>query len=197
VLPFGNISNPRVLSDMGLAIFSSYSSSPCSSSITGFENYLKAQRKSNFKQILCYAQKYHSTLDTGDASTLANAKPSVRRHVLESLAILSKWCGKYNHFKDICARYQLRWGSANEDNLRYFTNYLHGNGNLDVMVSWLKKDALHKLPPQLGNVLLYNTLSGLRFSESLLSIRLIQTDFERYANKELGIFGKFQISRIY
>jgi hypothetical protein len=52
-----------------------------------FENYLKAQKKSNFKQILCYAQKYADVLSTGDASTLVSLQSAaVRRHAMEALS---------------------------------------------------------------------------------------------------------------
>jgi hypothetical protein len=51
-----------------------------------FENYLKAQKKSNFKQILSYAQKYADVLSTGDASMLVNLKRRcVWRHTMEAL----------------------------------------------------------------------------------------------------------------
>ncbi|MDQ3852197.1 MAG: hypothetical protein M3299_05115, partial [Thermoproteota archaeon] len=116
-----------------------------------FEDYLKSQNKRNIKQILCYASRYRTVLETGDASIiLTQAKtPSIRRQTLEALAIYSKFCGKYNQFKDIRSKYQLGWGSANEDNLRYFTNYLQGNGNFEVMIAWLK-GVLATLPNSLG-----------------------------------------------
>ena len=41
-------------------------------------------------------------------------------------------------------------------------------------------------------MLLYNTLSGLRFSDSLLSIKLIQTDFEHYAIRDIGVLEDFR-----
>lgn len=44
----------------------------------------------------------------------------------------------------------------------------------------------------IGNVFLYNTLTGLRFSEALLSIKLIQTEFEHYANREFEILENFR-----
>jgi hypothetical protein len=158
----------------------------------GFEQYLKAHGKLNFRQILCYAKKYRDVLLTDDASPLTQAKsPAIRRHGLEALCLYSKYIGCYDLFRDIRAKYQLGWGSANEDNLRYFTNYLQGHGNLGVMLNWLK-DSLHRLPAPVGNVLLYATLSGLRFSEALLSIRLIQTDFGNYANEELGVLENFR-----
>jgi hypothetical protein len=159
---------------------------------TSFEQYLIANEKRNFRQILCHAKKYRDVLVAADASSLMQVKsPAVRRHVLEALSLYSKHVGCYNLFKDIRAKHQLGWASANEDNLRYFTNYLYGHGNLEVMMVWLK-DTLQKVPSYLGNVLLYNTLSGLRPSEALLSIRLIQTDFEHYANEELGILENFR-----
>lgn len=185
--PFGNISNPRVLSDMGLAIFST----------TGFEDYLKAQKKSNVRQILSYVQRYHHVLDTGDASAIVGLSSSAtRRHAMEGLAAYSKYVGKYNVWKDICTRYQLRWGNSEEDNLRYFTNYLHGHGNFDQMMAWLL-DALRILPSQAGNVLLYNTLTGLRPSEAILSIKLIKTDPDRYINKETGMLENFRYPNLF
>ena len=102
----------------------------------------------------------------------------MRRHALEALTVLAKYCGMYDRLKEIIAKYRLHWGNAAEDNLKYFTNYLQGNSNDDVMIAWLK-DILKRLPVGLGSVLLYNTLSGLRFSEALLSIKLIQTDFDK------------------
>ncbi len=59
------------------------------------------------------------------------------------------------------------------------------------MIAWLK-DALSRLPISIGNVLLYNTSTGLRFSEALLSIKLIQKDFEHYANREIGMLENFR-----
>jgi hypothetical protein len=88
---------------------------------------------------------------------LAQARPSIRRHGLEALCIYSKYIGCYNLFKDIRTKYQLHWGAANEDNLRYFTNYVQGHSNLEVMLSWLK-DTLKKLPQLVGNILLHNVL---------------------------------------
>ena len=141
---------------------------------------------------MCYARRYANVLESGNATPLLHVSNAVRRHSLEAMTIFSKYCGKYSLWKDICSKYQLKWSSVSEENnLRYFTNYLHGNENFDVMIAWLK-DTLHKLPSHVGNVLLYNTLTGLRFSEGLLSIKLIQTDFEHYANKELGVLENFR-----
>jgi len=59
------------------------------------------------------------------------------------------------------------------------------------MMAWLK-DALKKLPPQAGNVLLFDALTGLRPSEGILSIELIKTDPATYANKETMMLEHFR-----
>jgi hypothetical protein len=41
---------------------------------TQFESYLKAHNKRNIKQILCYAKRYHTVLETGNVSSLVNLK---------------------------------------------------------------------------------------------------------------------------
>jgi len=163
-----------------------------SDSRSSFEDYLKSQKKRNYKHILCYARKYCTVLETGDATPLTSlSSAATRRHAMEALTALSKYAGCYNVWKDICSKYQLKWGNSEEDNLKYFTNYLQGHGNFDAMMSWLK-DALKKLPTQTGNILVYNTLTGLRPTEAILSIRLIQTDLEHYANKETGMLENFR-----
>ena len=59
------------------------------------------------------------------------------------------------------------------------------------MMAWLK-DVLSKLPPQVGNVLLHNAMTGTRPSENLLCIKLVQTDFDNYANEEIGVLENFR-----
>ena len=136
-------------------------------------------------------KRFSSVIETGDTTCLLQAKPSVRRHGLESLSALSKHIGCYDYFKEIRAKHQLGWGSANEDNLRYFTNYVQGHSNLEVMLSWLK-DTLKKLPQLVGNILLHNVLTGLRPSENLFCIRLVHMDYDDYVNEELGILENFR-----
>lgn len=56
--------------------------------VVGFEQYLKAQGKSNVRQILCYAKKYRNVLERGHASALMQANsPAIRRHGLEALCL--------------------------------------------------------------------------------------------------------------
>jgi hypothetical protein len=58
-----------------------------------FENYLKLHKKSNYKQIFCYAQKYKNVLLTGEAKVLTSLPSAQRRHAMEALSTLSKYAG--------------------------------------------------------------------------------------------------------
>jgi hypothetical protein len=155
-----------------------------------FENYLKAHNKSNFKQILCYAQKYTDVLLTQNASILVSLSSAAQRwHAREALPA-SKIAGCYNVWKDICNKYQLRWSNSDKDNLRYFTNYLYDHGNFDQMMTWLN-DASKKLPRQTRSVLFFDALTGLRPSAGVLSVELIKID-PAYTNKETMMLKHFR-----
>jgi hypothetical protein len=79
---------------------------------------------------------------------------------MKSLATLSKYLGCYDQWKKIIQRYQLKW--SNEDNTEVFYDIMGNNGNTcNSMVKWLN-DTYSKLAKHYGNILLYNTLTGLR-----------------------------------
>jgi len=146
-----------------------------------FENQLKLQKKTNFKQIFCYALKYKGVLLTGDAKVLLSLPSAQRRHAMEGLASLSKYTGCYDNWKNIREKYQLRWTNSEQENLKYFTNYMVGKGNFDEMVKWLR-NAMTKLPKDAANVLVFNTLTGLRPTEAVLSLQLIKIEREKCNN---------------
>jgi hypothetical protein len=62
----------------------------------GFKQYLLAQRKSNWKQILLKSTKHGHILKTGDASEILTFSNTKRRHIMEALVCLSKYQGTYN-----------------------------------------------------------------------------------------------------
>lgn len=128
---------------------------------------------------------------TGNAKVLTTLPSAQRRHAMEGLAALSKYSGCYDVWKDIREKYQLRWSNSEQENLKFFTNYMAGKGNFDEMVEWLH-DAISKLPSDAANVLVFNTLTGLRPTEAVLSIQLIESEPERYINKETGMLEHFR-----
>jgi hypothetical protein len=128
---------------------------------------------------------------TGDAKVLTTRPSAQRRHAMEGLAALSKYVECYDVWKGIREKYQLRWSNSEQENLKFFTNYMAGKGNFDEMVKWLN-NATAKLPSDAANVLVFNTLTGLRPTEAVLSIQLIKSEQEKYVNKETGMLEHFR-----
>jgi intergrase/recombinase len=110
---------------------------------------------------------------------------------MEGLAALSKYAECYDNWKNIREKYQLRWANSEQENLKFFTNYMTGKGNFDEMVKWLT-NAMTKLPKDAANVLVLNTLAGLRPTEAVLSIQLIKKEPDKYINKETGMLEHFR-----
>ena len=115
---------------------------------------------------------------------------------MEGLAALSKYAGCYDVWKDIREKYQLRWSNSEQENLKFFTNYMAGKGNFDEMAKWLN-NATSKLPSDAANVLVFNTLTGLRPTEAVLSIQLIKSEPEKYVNTETGMLEHFRYPHLF
>jgi hypothetical protein len=145
-----------------------------------FESYLKAQNKRNVKQIMCYAQRYHNILKTGDATPLVNLSGPVRRHAMESLSALSKYSGSYDRWQEIRRRYSLKWTNGNES-LQSLERFFNPDLSFDVMLQHIKK-MISLLPSHMGKVVEYGCLVGLRSAEIVESVRLINNkeSFSKY-----------------
>jgi hypothetical protein len=111
------------------------------------------------------------------------------------LATLSKYLGCYDQWKEIIQRYQLKW--SNGDNTKVFSDIIGNNGNsYNSMVEWLKH-TYSKLSKHYGNILLYNTLIGLRPDEACKSIILLQKERHNYLRKDLTILEHFKYPDIF
>jgi hypothetical protein len=112
----------------------------------GFRQYLLAQRKRNLKQIILKAAKHGHILKTGDACEILTFSNTKRCRIMEALVCLSKYQCKYNTWKEIKEKYQLKWTSP--DSLEVFQSIFNNDEkNYSAMLSWLK--GRHILP--LGN----------------------------------------------
>jgi hypothetical protein len=114
---------------------------------------------------------------------------------MKSLATLSKYLGCYDQWKKIIQRYQLKW--SYKDNTKVFNDIITNNGNsYNSMVEWLK-NTCSKLSKHYGNILLYNTLTGLRPDEACKSIILFQKQRDNYLRKDLKILEHFKYPDIF
>jgi hypothetical protein len=131
--------------------------------VDGFKQYLLTQRKRNWKQILLKATKHGHILETRNASEILTFSNTKRRHVMEALVCLSKYQGTYNAWKEIKEKYQLKWTSP--DSLEVFQSIINNEKNYSAMVNWLE-NTIAQIPKPYANILIYNTLTGLRPTEA-------------------------------
>ena len=99
-----------------------------------------------------YGKKYFYILSGENINELLMLNGEKRNHVMKSLAILSKYLGCYDKWKQLRDSHQLKW--SNHDAFRSFYQITNNKTNYTSMVTWLK-NAIRSLPKQHGNVLLY------------------------------------------
>lgn len=110
---------------------------------------------------------------------------------MKALTALSKFTGQYCLWQDMISRYNLKWSSSNS--LQLFHDMVNEKTSFSTMLDWVK-DVVIKLPDQYYNIIVFNTLTGLRPSEACISISLIQQQesFEKYYNKEKSLLEHFR-----
>jgi hypothetical protein len=130
-------------------------------------------------------------LVNNDPSEILPLSFDKRIHIMKALTALSKFTGSYNFWQDIISRYNLKWSSG--DSLRLFHDMVSEKTSLSSMMDWVK-DAISKLPEPYYNIILFDTLTGLRPSESCVSISLVQQQesFRNYYNKEKSLLEHFK-----
>jgi intergrase/recombinase len=157
---------------------------------SGFENFLK--RTNNYrstKDRVNYARLYAHILQKGDARELLELSDDKRIHTMKSLSALAKYTGCYSRWQEIRQSFQLKW--SNDNSLQAFSSIFNKEKDLDHMICWLK-DTCSRLPQQYANILIFNTLTGLRPSEACMAITLIHNNFEHYLNRDTQTIEHFK-----
>jgi intergrase/recombinase len=148
---------------------------------------------------MCYAQRYRKVLETGDASALVSLSSSgaVRRHAMEALAAYAKYQGCYDTWQQIRNRYSLHWTNGDES-LRSLQRFFNSELSLDKMIERIKEIA-QKLPTQMGQIIRFGTLTGLRPAEIIESVRLINDKeaFPTYYDSDRMILQHFKFPDIF
>jgi intergrase/recombinase len=140
-----------------------------------FQNWLLSQgkTKATVKECVNYAKRYGMVLDTGDASILLTLSPRNKHHAMTALANLAKYTGRYDKFMQIKQRYALRWNKA--DSVKHFDRFFSEELTFDVMLQRIRL-MIEKLPPFMGKIIKFACLIGLRPSEVIESVRLINNN---------------------
>jgi hypothetical protein len=122
-----------------------------------------------------------------------------RVHAMRALSTLSKYTGCYEEWMKMVKKYQLKWKNENYNSLNTFKNIFGIDGGneqgISQMIDWIKS-SIHELPNEVGNILLFNTLTGLR-PEAQKAIYLIKTKGDEYVNKDKGLLLHYLFSDIF
>jgi intergrase/recombinase len=113
---------------------------------------------------------------------------------MKALATLSKYLGCYDKWKDIKERYQLKWSDV--DSLQTFDVFTNCEQNHTSMIEWLK-NCCSKLSSSYSNILLFNTLTGLRPDEACKAIQIIHKQEDKYVRKDLMILEHYKFPDIF
>ncbi len=106
---------------------------------------------------------------------------------MRSLSTLSKYTGQYEEWMKIVKKYQLKWKNENYNSLNTFKNIFGieegSEQSLSHMMKWIKS-SISELPKEISNILVFNTLTGLRPEESQKAIYLIKTKRREYLDED-------------
>jgi len=121
---------------------------------------------------LRYAKQYASILTSvGMPTELLQLSPNKRIHVMKALSSLARFTGRSDDWQQIRQKHGLQWSTGTEK-IDAFTRFFDQSKNLDTMIDWLRQ-AMQALPRDYSNFLLFCTLTGMRGSEAVESVRLL------------------------
>jgi intergrase/recombinase len=113
---------------------------------------------------------------------------------MKALTALSKFTGSYNIWQGMLSRYNLKWSCG--DSLQVFHDMVNEKTSLSAMIEWVR-DTISKMPEPYYNIIVYNTLTGLRPTEACVSLSLVQNDLENYYNKEKSFLEHFKYPELF
>jgi intergrase/recombinase len=150
-----------------------------------FKSYLKKEFPTGRTPAtyIDYAKPNCDILLTGDLSKLLAMTDGQKRHTMKALSSLAKFMGCYDSWHAALKRHGIKWASPNASMVA-FEKITSDTENIDSMLDWLKK-VLRMLPAGYGQVLRFNTLTGLRPTEALQSLKLLKADRANYLKGDM------------
>lgn len=146
---------------------------------------------------MMYSKRYASILThPGEASELVSLAPNKRIHVMKAISSLAKFTGMQDDWLAIRKRYGLQWSTGREK-IEAFNRFFDNTRSLDTMLHWLR-EAIEALPVPYSRLLLFCTLTGLRGSEAVESVRLLnRVDRRDYYNPEQQILQHYRFPDLF
>ncbi len=101
---------------------------------------------------------------------------------MEALCIYSKYTGCYDRWQEMPKRYSLKWTNGNES-LQSLQRFFNADLNMESMLERIK-EMVRLLPGFMSRIIKFAVLVGLRPSEVVESVKLINYTeaFSKYYN---------------
>jgi intergrase/recombinase len=161
-----------------------------------FHNWLASQgkTKATIKETVNYAKRFSRILEDGDASELLTLSPRNKQHAMTALANLAKFQGRYDVFLWIRQRYSLKWSKG--DSMQSFARFFNESLDFDTMLLRIK-EMMRLLSPFMSKIIRFACLIGLRASEVVESVRLINSadEFPKYYNCSRSALEHFRFNQ--
>ncbi len=158
-----------------------------------FKEYLVKQNQSphTIRNKMQYVKKFYHVLESHDARALLSLSLETRQHAMKSLSSLSKYLGVYDIWQDLIKKYHLKWPKKGGYDV-FHSIFDNNEKSYSTMLSWVKT-SIADSPKNLGNIILFNTLTGLRPDECREAIELIKSHPMEYVdrNRMLLLHYKF------
>lgn len=124
-----------------------------------------------------------------------SVSPETRQHAMKSLASMSKFMGIYDRWQTLIRRFQLKW--PKKEAYTVFNEIFNDSSeSFTAMLKWVK-ESVSALPSPLGNVILFNTLTGLRPDEGYKAMDLIRTDETTYVDKKRMLLMHYKYPKLF
>jgi hypothetical protein len=115
---------------------------------------------------------------------------------MKAMSSLARFTGRAELWRQMRQQHGLQWSTGTEK-IDAFTRFFDDSRSLDTMLQWLK-EALRALPSQHANLLLFCTLTGMRGSECIESVRLINLSIDnKYYNPKHQILQHYLYPNIF
>jgi intergrase/recombinase len=113
---------------------------------------------------------------------------------MTALANLAKFQGRYDVFLQIRQRYSLKWSKG--DSMQSFARFFNESLDFDTMLQRIR-EMIAKTPNWTGKIIKWAVVTGLRPSEVVESVRLINSadEFQKYYNSSRSALEHFRFSQ--
>jgi hypothetical protein len=164
-----------------------------------FHNFLlQRMNEKTAEDRLMYARRCASILvDGSKAQSLLQLKPDKRIHCMKAISCLARYTGQYDRWHQLRQSYNLTWSTGTEK-IDAFTRFFDSSKTLETMIEWLRQ-AMRALPKTYSDFFLFCTLTGLRCSEALASVKLIKNPetFKIYYSADQQMLQHFAFPDIF